>query len=595
MLDARLAGDLVVLAFFSGETQKQRDNIRLLHRSKLKDHVAQATPPVDLRQLVEERLRKARRLPAFHWQIEFPEVFERDNPGFDAMVGNPPFAGKNTIGAANPEGYIDWLKKLHEKSHGNADLVAHFFRRAFDLLRKNGAFGLIATNTIAQGDTRSSGLRWICKHGGVIYHAKKRYKWPLPGAAVVVSVVHALKGVPIDKPVLDGREVERISAFLFHRGGDDDPAPLSANAGKSFQGCIVLGMGFTFDDSDTSGDANPLRLKDELIAKNPRNAERIFPYIGGEELNEDPEHRHHRYVINFGEMAEQAAREGWPDLMQIVERKVRPSRLAQDDKGAREKWWQFIRPRPELAAAIAKMPDAVQVFATPRVSLNAAFIRIPSTTVASEQTVIFTDNRFSFFAVMQSYVHEAWARFFSSSLEDRLRYAPSDCFETFPLPDRALDSAMLIAAGRKYYEHRAAIMVANAEGLTKTYNRFHDPDEQRSGILRLRELRSAMDRAVLDAYGWTDIPNGCDFELDYGLDEDWGDKKKPWRFRWPEAVRDDVLVRLLEEGRKRALAEKLDKAAKKAEAPTEPSQEKRPPAKSAKPAVSLDLFEPSDE
>src|SRR5207244_5398433 len=109
------------------------------------------------------------------------------------IVGNPPFAGKNTLIAGNREAYPDWLKVLHEVSHGNADLVAHFFRRAFNLLRPKGCFGLIATNTIGQGDTRSTGLRWICTHGGTIYQARKRLKWP-GHAAVVVSVVHLAKG-----------------------------------------------------------------------------------------------------------------------------------------------------------------------------------------------------------------------------------------------------------------------------------------------------------------------------------------------------------------------------------------------------------------
>ena len=80
------------------------------------------------------------------------------NPGFDAIVGNPPFPGKNTISASSGPRYLPWLQTLHEGAHGNADLVAHFFRRAFALLREGGAFGLIATNTIGQGDTRETGL-----------------------------------------------------------------------------------------------------------------------------------------------------------------------------------------------------------------------------------------------------------------------------------------------------------------------------------------------------------------------------------------------------------------------------------------------------
>jgi hypothetical protein len=99
-------------------------------------------------------------------------------------------------------------------------------------------------------------------------------------------------------------------------------------------------------------------------------------------------------------------------------------------------------------------------------------------------------------------------------------------------------------------------MVKNDQGLTKTYNRFHDPDERDPGILKLRELHAAIDRAVLDAYGWSDIPTDCEFLLDYEIDgEEWGDKKKPWRYRWSDEVRDEVLARLLELNAQRAQEE----------------------------------------
>ena len=45
-------------------------------------------------------------------------------------------------------------------------------------------------------------------------------------------------------------------------------------------------------------------------------------------------------------------------------------------------------------------------------------------------------------------------------------------------------------------DFRAALMVRNDEGLTKTYNRFHDPDETHPDILQLRDLHADMDRAV---------------------------------------------------------------------------------------------------
>ena len=158
--------------------------------------------------------------------------------------------------------------------------------------------------------------------------------------------------------------------------------------------------------------------------------------------------------------------------------------------------------------------------------------------------------------MLQSRIHEIWARFLGSSLEDRLTYTPSDCFETFPFPEGWETDPALEAAGKAYYEYRAALMVDNGEGMTSTYNRFHDLYETDPRIAKLRELHAAMDRAVLDAYGWTDLPTDCDFLLDYEIDEAaWGRKKKPYRWRWPDEVRDEVLARLLALNADRAAAE----------------------------------------
>ena len=289
----RAFGDLVLVAFFTGRKPKEREDARKrLTGHILNDEAGRYRVEIDAWRTADPPL------APFHWELEFPEVFERANPGFDAIVGNPPFAGHVTVVGANVGGYTDWLRLLHPRSMGKCDLVAHFFRRAFTLVRDNGTSGLIATNTIAQGDTRATGLRWICERGGEIYRARRRVKWP-GRAAVVVSVLHVHKGDFPGAKHLDGKATERITAFLFHRGGHDDPARIEANAGKSFQGSIVLDMGFTFDDTDRKGVATPLAEMQRLIAENPRNREAIFPYIGGQEVNTNPTHAHHRYVINF--------------------------------------------------------------------------------------------------------------------------------------------------------------------------------------------------------------------------------------------------------------------------------------------------------
>ncbi len=173
-------------------------------------------------------------------------------------------------------------------------------------------------------------------------------------------------------------------------------------------------------------------------------------------------------------------------------------------------------------------------------------------------------------------------------------YSTVDCFETFPFPAALLESSAtdpvqeaspqsLEVIGERYCQFRAELLVGNSEGLTSTYNRFHDPAETSSGLLEMRRLHSEMDQAVLAAYGWSDVPTACGFGLDYLDIEDeaqlpenlqeridsgelffrdaddaldfqgqleaygaiTGRRKLPWRYRWPDAVRDDVLARLL--------------------------------------------------
>ena len=182
------------------------------------------------------------------------------------------------------------------------------------------------------------------------------------------------------------------------------------------------------------------------------------------------------------------------------------------------------------------------------------------------------------FCVLQSSIHFVWVELNKSTLEDRLRYNPSDCFETFPFPESWQSDSRLEAAGKAYYEYRAQLMVKNDDGLTKTYNYFHDSDERDSGIIKLRELHSAMDRAVLDAYGWKNIPTDYEFLLDFEIDEEeWSPrKKKPYRYRWPDEVRDEVLARLLELNAERAKEEaRSGLSAKKSNAKKTRAKKKR--------------------
>ena len=344
-------------------------------------------------------------------------------------------------------------------------------------------------------------------------------------------------------------------------------------------------MGFTFDDTDTKGIATPLAEMHRLIAEEPRNRDAIFPYIGGEEVNTSPTHAHHRYVINFrdyplrrdglGELWAVTSDEqrrawlrsgivpldypepvaaDWPKLSAIVEERVKPERMKVNRKVRRDYWWRYGDRQPALYSSIGTLD---RVLAISRVSEHTGFAFLQSSAVFSDRLVVFPMETFAAICAIQSRPHEVWARFFGSSLEDRLTYTPSDCFETFPFPDEWDTRPDLELTGSEYYRYRANLMVRHGEGLTKAYNRFHDPDKADPEIAQLRDLHAAMDRAVLDAYGWTDIPTDCEFLLDYDIDEEeWGTRKKPYRYRWPNEVRDEVLARLLELNAERSDAEK---------------------------------------
>jgi hypothetical protein len=586
----RIMGDAVVSTFFAADKARAREKARADVESQMSGH----PPRWDLLETAAERLRAGEiGITPFHWPIEFPEVFARDNGGFDAIVGNPPFAGKNTIIGGSDKNFLPWLQTLHEGAHGNADLVAHFFRRAFGLLRDGGVFGLIATNTIGQGDTRSSGLTKIIADGGAILRATRRLRWP-GEAAVVVSVVHIVKGEAAS-PVLDNRRVRRISAYLVEGDLDSSPVALAANSGKAFVGSYVLGIGFTFDDvAAAKGEAESLDTMRALIAKDPRNADRIFPYIGGEEVNASPTHQHHRYVIDFfdrplrrdpnlkawadmndderarcrttgivpddytGEVAED-----WPDLIEIIRRRVKPERDVQKRDALRIRWWQYAEKRPGLRNAISSI-DRVLVRSLTSTQFQ-AFTFLESGRLYDQTLLIWVTNIHAVQALLVSRLHEVWARFLGATFKDDGRYNLADCFRTFPFPVNFETLHTLETAGEAYHAFRAQVMIARNEGLTKTYNRFHARGENAADIARLRALHHEMDVAVLRAYGrgassedeansWDDLADRAAPEfIEQDADED---KAPKTRLDWPAEFKDEVLARLLALNAQRAAEER---------------------------------------
>jgi hypothetical protein len=294
-------------------------------------------------------------------------------------------------------------------------------------------------------------------------------------------------------------------------------------------------------------------------------------------VNESPTHAHHRYAINFADFPlrrddlgftwkdanerqrTECLRDGivpldypdpvaadWPDLLTIVEERVKPERLAQNREIRARYWWRYGERAPALYDAIRGLKRVLAISLTTK---HMAFAFLPSGTIYAHRLGVFAREDYATFTLLQSRVHEVWARALSSTQTDRLLYTPFDVVETFPEPSDDADLAPLEAAGRRYYETRAALMQTTGQGLTVLYNRFNDPEERDQAIVDLRELHAAMDREVLDAYGWTDLHPVAIYEREWEVEE--GEQPAPWRLRWPEADRDMVLARLLELNQRR--------------------------------------------
>lgn len=441
----------------------------------------------------------------FHWPLGFPEVFERENGGFDALVGNPPYMGGQKLTGAFNEPYREYLVRyIAGGARGSADIVAYFFLRSFSLLRASGNFGLLAVNTIAEGDTRQVGLEQILREGGPIYSAHPNEPWPHRSAATVTtSRVHVHKGGWNEPRYLAGRQVPTISAFLTDQE-EWSPKRLKANEGIAFQGSIVLGMGFVLTKEAAL----------VMLERDPRNTDVLFPYLNGEDLNSHPEQKPSRWVINFWDWPEERARK-YPELFSILQEKVRPERLRNNRKTYRDHWWQFAEKRPALYHAIGRghlleqhpegwqrIPLLSNVICCSEVTKHLAFAFVPNDPIFSANLDVLAADSFSLFAVLQSSIHELWARHHSAKLETRLKYSPGNAFLTFPLPKSFGATAEL---GKAFSEIRARTCRATGLGLTDFYNHFHDVEERGSAFVDSRELQVTVDRAVVEAYGWNEL------------------------------------------------------------------------------------------
>jgi len=563
----KVAGNLVIAPALESTDKKKQQSITAANRDAFIGYLDEQKDIESLKKLAKSQLKNDK---PFHWHIEFPEVFLRNNGGFDAIIGNPPFKGGQHLTGIFGVPYRDYMVNIIARGQrGSADLCAYFFLVSFELIAKDGKLGLLATNTISQGNTREISLAKIVHKGGDIYNAVQTMVWP-GIAAVHVAKVHISKGKYSFQKIIDEQKVKYISPFLDSSRILEKAYPLTTNENRSFQGSIILGLGFVLEPDKARA----------LIEQNPKNKEVIYPYLNGEDLNSRPDQSSSRRVINFHDWPLNRNAEGsweyfsqkkryrckqdgivpkdypgstaadFPDCLRIIEEKVKPERMKYEpinawNKSVKKYWWLYGAWRRNLSDAINNLE---RVLVRARVSDTWTFSFVPKGIVYDAQLVVFAMDNFHEFIKMQSSFHEIWTYKDKTTLKGDLRYTPVKNFRPFPF---APYNKYLEEIGKKYYFFRQSVMQERKEGLTQTYNRFHNPEERSEDINKLRELHKEMDIAVAKAYGWDDLHLNHDFYIVFSILNKHGKRVNEIRYTISPGIREEIFLRLLKLNHKR--------------------------------------------
>lgn len=466
-----------------------------------------------------------------HWALAFPEVFEQG--GFDGVIGNPPFLGglklETQFGACWRQYIVDYIASGVKGNRGTADLCAYFFLRSSQLSSANSCIGLIGTSTVAEGDSHEVGLGQLVKSGARIYNTRVDFQWP-GSASVKVSVVWFTKMNWGGSLHINGGAVKNISSTLKEDGlSFDDCRPLISNQNKAFMGATVLGTGFVL----------PHKQAQEIISSDSKYAKVVHPFLNGEDVNNHPESQPSRSIICFSGMTIEQASE-YTLCFDWLLRHVKPERdklIGKNSTSTRrgKNWWLYAQDAKNL---FANIKDLKSVIVRSGVSKYNAYNFVANGFIPSHAIFVFAFDDFGSFALLQSTIYDAWVEANASSLGATLRYTPTTCFENFPFP---LDLGELAGAGEEYWDCRTRLMKDNEYGMTNVYNDFHDQNKASVDLGPLRSLRVNLDTAVINSYGWNDLP------LNHGFRE----TKQGFRFTISEAARVEVLRRLSELNRQR--------------------------------------------
>lgn len=422
---------------------------------------------------------------AMHWCLEFPEVFSGGRNGFDAVVGNPPFLGGRKIRGYLGSKVFEFItNSAGENASGNADLCAFFILKASVLINPNGAMGFIATNSISEGDTRETGLEPVLGNGCNIIFAVTSAKWP--GAAAITVTLLSIYGSQYQGgKILNNEKVELITPSLKKVSIAEKTHQIPENKELCFQGSVLAGKGFVLS----------LEEAEELVEKNPRLHDVIMPFYTGEEIFNSSTIKPKRMVINFFDRDYEESCL-YSEAFSIVESKVKPVREKVRRKAHREKWWQFGDKRPALYEKLNNLDRAI---VQTRHTKHLCPQIVDTGVVFSDSMVVFPSDSYWLYAILNSFIHDAWARETSGTIRTELRYSHTDCFYTFPLPP---EDEELSDLGVQLDEIRCKVKKSRLCSINDVMDFINDQSDESEEVAFLREIHKRIDARMCELYGW---------------------------------------------------------------------------------------------
>jgi hypothetical protein len=443
-------------------------------------------------------------------------------PRADFIIGNPPFIGNKRLRTALGGGYVDAIRSVYKGAiPESADFVMYWWHIAADNVRYDQArrFGFITTNSLRQTFNRRVSETHLAdpKNPLSLLFAVPDHPWVdgNDGAAVRIAMTVGVAGVQTGELCTvvsesasdDGSRsviLKKRSGKLFANleiGADvASVAPLKANSHMSNRGVIPHGSGMIL----TEGQAALLEPDAPIKA-----------YRNGRDLTGTPRGV---FVIDCYGLVAEEVQNRYPRLYQWLIDYVKPARDAHRDKDLREKWWLHRRNNEDLRSSLEGLSRYI---ATPQVSKHRFFTFLNHDILPDDKLIAIALDEGDFLGVLSSRVHAQWAIIAGGALgvgNDSV-YNKSRCFDAFPFPTsnkslsaRVSELAEKIDAHRKRQQSETPSLtmtgmynvlekIRAGEELTNKEKIIH----QQGLVSVLRELHDDLDRAVLAAYGWSDL------------------------------------------------------------------------------------------